>query len=349
MKSDPQEVSTLYFEVRQNNRSFFVTRLHAGILTRVSYAAVRGQTEEEGAIQRILNSRRIEGIKEFILRGGEFPNAMILNWISAVNPLNSDGKILSFTVAERSAQIIDGQHRIAGLREAIAENPALATLELPVAIYHSLSTQECADIFLSINTEQKPVDRSLVYDLYGVASKEIVDPAAERARDIANYLNEDKDSPYYNEIKFPGSSRRRGGIPLSSAVSALKPLVEEKGDFKRIEVVELERQRQIIFSLFKTLQNLYGDHWWDKTNAFLYAAGFAAAIDFFKLRLMNYCQSKRSYTVKTMSEALRIPAGKLIRQEIVKGLAGKDAVHTIFEQLDELYSPKTEKLDLEID
>ncbi len=45
-------------------------------------------------------------------------------------------------------------------------------------------------IFLAINTEQKTVPRSLVFDLYGIASESVIDPAAVRARDIATYLNE---------------------------------------------------------------------------------------------------------------------------------------------------------------
>jgi len=55
----------------------------------------------------------------------------------------------------------------------------LGKLEIPVAFYQHLRTQECADIFLSINTEQKPVQRSLVFDLYDGASANVVDPAAD--------------------------------------------------------------------------------------------------------------------------------------------------------------------------
>jgi hypothetical protein len=90
---------------------------------------------------------------------------------------------------------------VAGIEAAIEDDPKLGKLELPVVIFENLTTKMCADIFLSINTEQKPVPRSLVFDLYGEASVHIVDPAAVRARDIAIYLNETDNSPYFGEIR----------------------------------------------------------------------------------------------------------------------------------------------------
>ena len=107
---------------------------------------------------------------------------------------------------------------------------------LPVLRYPSRSIsirqiRECADIFLSINTEQKSVPRSLVFDFMGSRANLSIDPAALRARDIALFLNSD-DSPDDNGFKLPGSPTRKGGIALSIAVTALKPLVEEKGSFE---------------------------------------------------------------------------------------------------------------------
>jgi DNA sulfur modification protein DndB len=91
---------------------------------------------------------------------------------------------------------------------------SIKELQIPVALYEGLDTRACADIFISINTEQKPVPKSLVFDLYGVSSEYLVDPAAVRAKDIASALNEDSTSPYYQLVKFPGSPRMRGGIAL---------------------------------------------------------------------------------------------------------------------------------------
>ena len=46
----------------------------------IYYVAVRGRDTVEGAVQRILNKRRISAIKDFILDGNMFFNTFILNW-----------------------------------------------------------------------------------------------------------------------------------------------------------------------------------------------------------------------------------------------------------------------------
>ncbi len=259
------KIKTPYVRVGQGDTSFFLTKLTPGVLTQITYASVRGQDEEEGAVQRILNTRRINSIADFALSVGHFPNSIVLNWINTAKKIAVKDGNLEIPIIVRSAQLIDGQHRVEGLRAAMEKDKSIADLEIPVAIYQNLSTAQCANIFLSINTEQKPVPRSLVYDLYGVADAELVDAAAVRARDIAIALNEDDDSPYTSTIKFPGSPRSRGGIALSTVVTALKSLVESKGDFEQRDIFDLETQKKIIKNFFSALADIYGERWHERT------------------------------------------------------------------------------------
>jgi DNA sulfur modification protein DndB len=222
-----------FIELQQAEHKFKLTAIPADLLTQISYAAVRRQDEEVGAIQRVLITSRIAGIKEFAIKRGDFPASIVLNWIGPGLQI-SNGRLEINPVA-RSAQIIDGQHRVAGLKEAIREKPEIGTMLIPVAIYSDLDTQQSAKIFLSINTEQRPVPKSLVFDLYGIAGDELMDPAALRARDIVSALN-DSGEPYEGLIKFPNQGYRRGGIALSTAVDTIKPLVEAKGVLEQIGV-----------------------------------------------------------------------------------------------------------------
>jgi DGQHR domain-containing protein len=335
-----------FFRVQQWDKQLFLTRMTAGLLTKIAYASIRGVDSEPGAVQRYLNTRRISNIREFTLGRGDYPNAVVLNWVNRREPLRTeDEDTLIVSDAERSAQLIDGQHRVAGLKAAIEEDPSVSDLEIPVAIYEHLETTECANIFLSINTEQKPVPRSLVFDLYGIADEQIVDPAASRARDIATSLNEDPDSPYRGLIKLPGAPRRKGGIALSTAVSAIKPLVEEKGDLEQIGVSELERQKRIVINFFGALADLYGNDWNEKSNAFMYASGFVGAIDFLRYKLVPYCNSKHSFRKEVIAGALEVSAGSgdLIIQDEVKGKGGKDAPKIIYDRLVGWFNPQEQK------
>jgi hypothetical protein len=177
----------------------------------------------------------------------------------------------------------------------------------------------------------------LVYDLYGVASEAMVDPAAERARDIAVYLHEFEESPYRNLIKMPGSPPRRFGIALSTVVGALKPLVEEKGPLDQVGVKELERQMGVVLNYLKAIRSKCGDFWDDKDNAFQYAAGFAGAMDFLRSRLIPYCNIQRSFEQSTIEAALEISPPNVIRQSELKGMAGGEASTRVASNLVDLF------------
>ncbi len=328
-----------YVPVTQRNRTFILTKMPASMLTLISYASVRGQDDEPGAVQRVLNSGRIASIRAFTLQVGNFPASIVLNWVCKEPPLKRDDNFVIVPQLERAAQIIDGQHRVAGIKAAIQDDPNLAALELPVALYEGLETSECADIFLSINTEQKPVPRSLVFDLYGIASKLTVDVAALRARDIATALNDTADSPYFELIKLPGSPRTKGGIALSTAVTAIKPLVEEKGALEQVGVTALEEQKKVILNYLIAISQIYGRRWEEKSNAFLYAAGFTGAMEFFRDRLVSYCKARRSFRPEIIVEAIGDLSHHLVLQQEVKGLGGKDAPKKIFERLLEVFKP----------
>ena len=328
-------------EVEQSKKRFFLTKLTAEKLVKISYASVRGHEEEEGAVQRILNPRRIASLKQFALERGIYPSSVVLNWVSEAEPLQrKDGGLLLPSVA-RVAQIIDGQHRIAGLREAISEDPSVGKVELPVSIYERLDTAGCAEIFLSINTEQRPVPRSLVIDLYGELSEDLIDRAALRARDIAMMLQESEESPYRELIKLPGAPRTHGGVALSTVVSAIKPLVEDKGILEQQGISELEMQFKAICNFLKALEKKYGDSWESKKdNAFLFGAGFTGAMEFFAKTLVPYCGKDGDFTQEHMTAVLTMARDSLIRPSDTTGLSGRAAVAAIVERLKKCFSPK---------
>lgn len=330
------KVTKSYFEVKQLSRKFVLTTMPAGVLADITYTAVRGVDIQSGAVQRVLTVKRIQSVAEFVLAGGDFPGAIVLNW---QEKLVKKDKKLTFKTKENLAQIIDGQHRVAGLKEAIDSRKTIRKLEIPVVIYEKLTDEECADIFLSINTQQKAVSRSLVYDLYGISSKITSDPAIVRARDIAEHLNTDSDSSYCGLIKFPGDKLRRGGVALSSAVSAIKELVSENGSFDQIGVSELEAQITCLLNYFSALKLCYGDAWFEKTNVYQYSAGFTAACQFFQLSIIPYCNNKGSFEVSVIKKALGLKKNDLIYQDEVKRQTGAEAVKIIHRRMKDMFKP----------
>jgi len=191
------------------------------------YVAVRGRDDEPGAVQRVLNKRRIDSIKQFVLSGNNFFNVFIINWTDEqIEPEIANGTI-AFPLIANAAQVIDGQHRLVGIEKAYEEEPSIANMTILVSLAIRLSTKDAAKIFLNINTEQKPVPKSLIYDLFGEVEDD-QNHAINRARDIAYELNDSIDSPFYQLIKYPGTQRKVGVISLSTVVDSLKNISNRK-------------------------------------------------------------------------------------------------------------------------
>jgi len=331
-----QHYKTKYFKTSFGDIPAFTFSIKVKDLILIHYVAVRGVDDEQGAVQRILNKRRITNIKNYILDGNLFFNSFILNWTDENYSPKTANQMINIPLVTASAQVIDGQHRIAGLEEAIKENDAIGDQEVIVTLCKHLETSQAAKIFLNINTEQKPVPRSLIYDLFG----EVVDDknhAIIRASDIAKEMNEDSDSPLYKLIKFPGSPRGVGSIELSSFVTAMKPFLGPDGVFSTVNINSFKHQRDVVINFFSVIKDYYVKDkiWNSKTkNPFIKAAGFNGAMDYLAGTLVLKCAEKKSFSKSSMKEILGLSHDDLLIWDDMKGLDGKTSRKKVKEYLE---------------
>ncbi|MBE2281808.1 MAG: DGQHR domain-containing protein [Ignavibacteriaceae bacterium] len=302
----------------------------------VHYVAVRGKDSEDGAVQRVLNSQRVKQIKEFVLRGNSFFNTFILNWSNENDSPSFNNQQIHLPIVKSSAQIIDGQHRLAGLNEAMKEDSCIGEKEIVVALCIKLSMKDAASIFVNINSEQKPVPKSLIYDLFGEFELD-KDHYINRAHDIATELNENVDSPYYRSIRFPGSTRGVGSVDLSTIVNSLKKAVSKGGELEKVGIIELQMQKVVILNFFKAIKSCYDEeNLWEKTtrNPFLSNAGFVGAIDFFTQKLLAKCVDKKTFKVEDIKAIINLPKGNLLEKKALKDKDGKTQRKEIFNHLE---------------
>ncbi len=148
---------------------------------------------------------------------------------------------------------------------------------------------------------------------------------------------------YEGWIKLPNAKRQKGGIALSTAAAAIKPLVDEKGLLEQIGANTLELQKAIFCNLFNALADKYADNWGELRNAFMFAAGFVGAVDFLQIKLIPYCNTKKDFSKELMSKIIALDSTNLILQEEVKGLGGKDAPKKVFDRLVAVFLPEEEE------
>lgn len=266
-----------------------------------------------------------------------FFNTFVLSWTEKnLVPIFDDmHSVISIPITPAASQVIDGQHRLAGLEAAVDKKPDIGEKEILVSICLNLSTEQAARIFLNINSEQKPIPKSLIYDLFG-----ILDDGAHlsinRANDIAQELNDNQESPYYKFIKYPGTPRGVGSIDLSTVISSLKKHLETDGTFYRCNLKSLNYQKQVILNYFSAIKSFYdrNDLWLNKTkNPFLTSAGFYGAIEFLVSNLIVKCVDRKSFSVETFQDLLRLDEDLLLKENLT-GLDGRTARKRIMEFLE---------------
>ena len=308
-------------------------------LANISYVAVRGKDEEEGAVQRVLNRQRISSIKNYVLNDNMFVNTFVLNWTNVDSLPSITDEYIDIPIAFASAQLIDGQHRLEGLKLAIREKPEIAERNIIVSMAINLETVDAAKIFLNINSEQKPVPRSLIYDLYGVTAEDR-NFAVNRATDIAEILNQNVDSPFYNVIKYPGAPRGKGKLDLSTVVNALKVHVDHGGKFEECNISNLVLQANILQNYFKALR-FHADKTskWSTVNQniFFKAAGFIGAIEFFVDYVLPKCVAERSFKEEVIVKLFDFESVELITPKDIETTDGRTARKRVMDNLKDAF------------
>ncbi|MEG6550216.1 DGQHR domain-containing protein [Desulfocurvibacter africanus] len=111
-----------------------------------------------------------------------------------------DVAILHIPLTEKSLIIIDGQHRIEGLR--LATDYIQDNFELLVSFILGYDRSILAQLFYTINYTQKSVNKSLLYHLTGEFSKDL--DQITYLHEFVKVLNESQASPFYKRIKMIG-------------------------------------------------------------------------------------------------------------------------------------------------
>jgi DGQHR domain-containing protein len=177
-------------------------------------------------VQRELNPKRVDEIAAYVRTiDATFPTAVVLA-ISAdcVTIQEAAGGCLQMQLKseevadaeglfsyKRVARVIDGQHRIEGLKKAGVED-----FDVNVAILVDADIEDQARVFATVNLAQTKVSKSLVYDLFSYSTSN----SPERiAHSVCLSLDRTEGSPFYERIKRLGTSTpgRFGPEPLSQA------------------------------------------------------------------------------------------------------------------------------------
>ena len=216
-------------QVRQPIGDFYLTAIPASTLLKVCFPVphTRHSSDEDGKVKDIGNQRkminqRLTSIAQYLqTREATLPGTIIIAANcerdgSIVDPMDgqselrwsvsTDGKWnnvceLVIPTDQPFAAVVDGQHRLWGFKnlDKIAED-----FMIPCAVFIDLPSPQQASIFATINFNQRPVNKSQTYELFGYNLDDEPEESwspEKLAVFFARKLNADQESPFLNHIK----------------------------------------------------------------------------------------------------------------------------------------------------
>lgn len=270
--------------------------------------------------QRVLNVGRARKLADYLIRGQEnhdafLPTSVFLATDKDVQ-FNAETNTIQFSVEDIGPfSVVDGQHRIEGLKMAAEKVPDLRDFEVPVNIAVKLSKLAQMCHFLIVNTTQKSVDRSIEQQIYArlTAAMDVEDvPSLPRwmerivergdvgkAVKIVEYLNNTPESPWHKKVEMAGETSKTSTIKQRSFVKSIVRFVLVPGN--PLNAQPTDKQQRIMLNYWTVLAKLLND---PGKNTVLFKYNGVELFSRFSAPFFLYLANWKDYTTATMERVL---------------------------------------------
>ncbi len=215
-----------------------------------SYSKLYNDPSGKG-YQRPINKKRCSDFADYLSKGEDSLYTPILlnaagNW--EFHAYDRHRPNLGRLICKKKATLMDGQHRLGGIKEYINETDS--TLNVPFLAFHYLDDDEEIKLFDVINTKAKGIGTSL-----------------------SRYLNRDKDdiswvatnlilkpeSPFFNKGTLTGKRSKEKNITLQNLYNMVKLLTKKSV----LEKLSKEKKLNLCLFYFNIIKELFPDEWDD--------------------------------------------------------------------------------------
>lgn len=282
--------------------------LDSATFDRIAFVSRRDDDKDSG-YQRNLSKQRAADIARYIDKeNGCIPNSILVNLEEGAS-YDERTQILRIPDKPKAAWVIDGQHRMFGLRQATT------TYDLVVTAFLDLDVAQQAKQFKIINSKQKGVPTSLLYDLMDLTKDGTY--VQQRGHELATRLNDDPESPWYGQIDLTGSGD--GLITQTRVVTAVESLISDRGALFQYSE---EEQYGILKNYFTAIKTIFPSDWGNKSSVLTKALGFSAWLIVLPQVLTVCLQRFQNFTVKSVVAVLTPIKTHNFSAEHHKGWAG---------------------------
>lgn len=217
-----------------------------------SYSKLYNDPSGKG-YQRPINKKRCSDFADYLSKGEDSLYTPILlnaagNW--EFHAYDKHRPNLGRLICKKKATLMDGQHRLGGIKDYISETDSM--LNVPFLAFHYLDDDEEIKLFDVINTKAKGIGTSL-----------------------SRYLNRDNDdvswvatnlilrpeSPFFSKGTLTGKRSKEKNITLQNLYSMVKLLTKKSP----LEKLSKEKKLNLCLFYFNTIKELFPDEWEDNS------------------------------------------------------------------------------------
>lgn len=303
-------------KIEQNNdMPFYIFKMTAKDLLSISYFVPR-ELDRETGIQRTFKESRGREIAEYIdSENSVLANNIIVSFKKGFLKFK-DGK-LEIAKKKDAAFVIDGQHRLRAFKYARKKD-----FELPVSAFDDLSWPDIAEIFVKINYYQKPVNKSLVYDLLGISSE--IFPEYLESHNVTRILNETVGSPWFGQIKMLGIGK--GIITQATFINAMS---SNKVLDKTLMKIDTDTKTIILSNYFTAIKELFPEQWGNRDSIISKSLGVHSFMRLFSFVFESVAAKSNSFKVKDIKSFLTPLQQINFSEESIATLGGMKGVKTL--------------------
>lgn len=308
---------------KQGNLQLYTTSLSVSELMIDNFYSIERldpDNPNNSGYQRLLNKARAKKLADYLIDGQQTHDAFLPTSVFLATDkniaLDTSNNTISFDVKKVGPfSVVDGQHRIEGLKMALEKCPEIASFEVPVNIAVNMShiAQMCH--FLIVNTTQKSVDKSVEQRLFAQLTqalsvedvpslpkwiRRIVESKDdEQALRIVDYLNETQGSPWYGKIKMANQDSKTTTINQQSFVKSIKQYVLTANN--PVALKSPDTQQKMFLNYWKAIANLLDD----KNPSVLFKYNGVDLFCRFSTALFSRLQNSNDFTVATIEKTLK--------------------------------------------
>ena len=277
------EIRRTAVRIQQGKRTLYLTSFTvrdflADDFFRVDYLDVQSAK----GMQRLLNESRARSFGNDLVAADKVNEAFLPTSIF----LATDGSISydertqelyfdpSLTDGVCPFDVVDGQHRLEGLKRAGEKVERFLDFPISVVIAPNMSETEKMLQFVTVNTKQKAVDKGVVQHITARFTRmleveelpyiptwlkrEVDKGGDDRGLAIATHLNNDDQSPWQGRIQFADETKvPRHTVTQKTFVGALKRTVLNKYHPLNDNVPDLDKQLRVLTNYWNAIDDIF--------------------------------------------------------------------------------------------